>query len=108
MKIRLLHAEQIVVHGLDDLARMVPPGYSGRALGYGQGEGQFAVGDTCWGFYCAPSAHLQFEEGNLSAAELFSMLDAILEAIRRAWGADIEARIEGLHAPTFDESGWRT
>lgn len=107
MKIYLLNADAIVVRGPEDLARMVPADRTGEPLNYGQGEGQFRVDDTAWGFYCAPRPYLQFEEGSLPPTQVLRMLDAILGAIRKAWGADIDVSICGLHSESFVTEEWQ-
>ena len=95
MVVRLVNGDRINVLSLADLASMIPPDRDGEALNYGQGEGQFRVEGTEWGYYCAPYDRLQFEGGSVSPSFLFELLSSIVAQIQCRWGPEISAIVDG-------------
>jgi hypothetical protein len=101
----ILKGESINVLSESDLAGFLPPGHSGKALNYGQGEGQFVVSDTIWGFYCVPEQTLVLEEGCGDFEQVVDLARALLKQARAVWGAGLRAELLGSldgHSPKTD------
>lgn len=100
MNITLKNGNQISISSLSDLEALVPQGMAGKALGYGQGEGQLKIGSTVWGFYVTGAGDYSFllEEGVLSFEEASAIAIGIIQRVRTLWGSEIESVVQGcLH-----------
>ena len=83
MKILIESSQKLEIKSIEDIGKLVPVGMQGRALNYGQGEGQFQIGNFIWGIYVESSQNycLQFEEVYCSLHELQYMLSGIMKQI---------------------------
>ncbi len=94
---------------MKDLRDLVPDGFKGEAVNYGQGEGQIRIENTEWGFYCGPDGagySIVLEEGSVDFDRAVAMAAGILTQIRKKWGTDISAQVEGTLSSTL--GGWDT
>ena len=85
---------------MGDLNDFVPAGFEGKAVNYGQGEGQIRIENSKWGFYVGDDSeyYFAFEEGTLDFSQAIAMAWGIVAQIRWKWGTQVSARMEGsLH-----------
>ena len=107
MKIRLSPSDAMRIDGMKGLNDLVPEGFEGKAVNYGQGEGQIRIENTEWGFYCGPDGagySIVFEEGSVDFERAVAMAAGILKQIRKRFGSDISAQIEGTLSSKL--GGW--
>lgn len=99
MNITLKNTDQMSISSLSDLEELVPEGMTGKALGYGQGEGQLRIGNSVWGFYVtnAGDRSLTLEEGVLSFEEASAIAIGIIDRMRSRWGTYIVSEVRGCH-----------
>ena len=87
------------IQSLNDIGKLVPRSLNGKALNYGQGEGQFQIEDTVWGIYCTGPVDspyfLQYEEGLVTWPRLEELIIALTAQIREEFGSVIEFVVEG-------------
>ena len=84
MTLLLSLSDTMAIGGMKDLNDLVPEGFQGEAVNYGQGEGQIRIGDTEWGFYAGPTGYsIVFEEGALEFDQAVAMAAGILAQIRK-------------------------
>ncbi len=67
MRIELQNYEGDLL-SLKDLEKIIPENRKGKALNYGQGEGQVQIDETVWGIYFGRKEQyfIQYEEGSIS------------------------------------------
>jgi len=113
MKIRLSPSDSMMIDGYEGLNELIPEGFEGEAINYGQGEGQIRIENSEWGFYVGDRPGMGysvvFEEGTLDFDQAIAMATGILAQIRKKWGPQISAHIEGfLHREIggFDREPW--
>jgi len=96
--IKIEDQNQFIILSLADLERIIPLERSGKALNYGQGEGQIQIENTIWGFYITDHKNyrIQFEEGKLSWEQFNLYYEEIFNKIRLEFGNDIEFVSEGI------------
>ena len=89
---------QFKISSLADLERVIPVSRAGKALNYGQGEGQIQIENTIWGFYITDHKNyrIQFEEGYLSWEQFQLYCEEIFNKIRSEFGDGIEFITEGM------------
>ena len=98
MRILIDDKNKIEFDSLTDLAKLIPSSLNGKAINYGQGEGQVEIEGTIWGIYYTDKKYqfcLQYEEGVIEWSSLQHICHLILEQIRLAFGQDIEFYAEG-------------
>ena len=98
MKALIVNSLDIKFGSLSDLSKVIPSKLTGKALNYGQGEGQVEIENTVWGLYVNESGlyELQFEEGELSIVQFFEVSQAIEYKLKLEFGSSLELQIEGL------------
>lgn len=85
---------------MKDLQALVPTGFEGEALNYGQGEGQMRIANTVWGIYIDDSDRYKFvmEEGIVNLSEAIFIASSLLHRIRELWGNQVTDEVKGhLH-----------
>jgi hypothetical protein len=97
MNIIIESDRKIEISSLSDLRKIIPHTTSGRALNYGQGEGQIEINGTIWGMYCGDREHylLQYEEGLEDWSDFKMLLQQIMEQIQSEFGPGLKFIIEG-------------
>ncbi|MDQ8205741.1 hypothetical protein [Pelagicoccus sp. SDUM812003] len=82
---------------LEDLEAIIPTGRKGKALNYGQGEGQVQIDDSVWGVYVGRSKEyfIQYEEGSLSKVAFKDLLNDLIDHLSES--TESEMRILGIH-----------
>lgn len=98
MKIFLKNCDDLLISSLEALEQLIPPGWNGRAINYGQGEGQIEIENTTWGLYyhSQPNSYLlQFEQGHIEFLTLHRLSTAIIANISKKLGHEISAFVEG-------------
>ena len=82
---------------LQDLEQIIPKNRKGKALNYGQGEGQVQIDETVWGIYYGRKKryYIQYEEGSISPAGFKELWKDIIDHLTRNFTADIT--IDGIH-----------
>ena len=87
MKLILRSEREIEFSSLADLEKAIPEEFSGRALNYGQGEGQVQIANTIWGFYYYSNKYyyMQLEEGKEVAELIFELAESISRALSKAF-----------------------
>ena len=98
MKVVLSDSNLISIASIADLDELIPEGWQGEALNYGQGEGQIRVGECEWGFYFDDSGRQYFVlvEGSVELHDAYAMASGILARIQAKWGMGISGRVEGF------------
>ena len=98
MKIILQSKNSIEFNKFSDLARVIPPGCTGKPLNFGQGEGQVKIENTVWGFYAHSKEryYMQYEEGSESWLSVQNLVYKIHEQLSREFETEIELIIEGV------------
>ncbi len=94
----IIESDQIIeISSLNDLNKIIPHTANGRALNYGQGEGQIKINGTIWGMYCGVRGRylLQYEEGLEDWSDFKMLLQQILEQIQSEFGPGLKFIIEG-------------
>jgi hypothetical protein len=76
---------------------LLPSGADTEILSYGQGEGQFRLEQTVWGFYWNDPACLRLEQGELSPEEFQGLASLLVQHIQDQFGADLRVRFVGEH-----------
>lgn len=97
MNIIIQDTESLELSTFEDVEKIIPSGLSGKALNYGQGEGQFQIEDTVWGIYIRSNNTylLQYEEGLKNWNELQEIVNLIHKSINAAFGVNCTLRVEG-------------
>lgn len=97
MKLLLNSSTEINFTCKEDLEKAVPIGTQGKALNFGQGEGQIEIEDAVWGFYVNVNGgyYMAFEEGNLEWEKLNNTVQAIVAALSENFGGAITVLAEG-------------
>lgn len=85
------------VSSVKDLQALVPTGFEGEALNYGQGEGQMRIANTVWGIYIDDSNGYKFvmEEGIANLSEAIFISSSLLRRIREIWGIQVTDEVKG-------------
>ena len=98
MRIKIDDQNQFKISSLADLDRIIPVSRTGKALNYGQGEGQIQIENTIWGFYITDHKYyrIQFEEGCLSWEQFQLFCEEIFVKIRSEFGNEIAFMTEGM------------
>ncbi|MES2673805.1 MAG: hypothetical protein V4660_06165 [Pseudomonadota bacterium] len=91
MKLVLRSEMKINFSSLTDLEKAIPEKFSGRALNYGQGEGQVEIANTIWGFYYYSSKYyyMQLEEGQEVAELIFELAESISNTLSKNFSTPI-------------------
>ena len=99
MKIKFLESEKIDFTNLEDLNRVIPEELPGKAINYGQGEGQVEIQNTVWGFYVGDdnNYYMQYEEGSENWSTIQFLVHSITQKINTEFGADVKLVLEGPH-----------
>ena len=81
----------------EDLLKVIPDGSKGRALNFGQGEGQVEIDGTQWGFYIDQTGlyHMAFECGNLDWRTLNNLVEGIISAINKSFDVNVHVEVKG-------------
>lgn len=97
MNIIIEGSKDVEISSLHDLAKIIPASLRGKALNFGQGEGQVEIEGTIWGMYCGGRENylLQYEEGLISWEEFEPILKAIQDKIKIEFGSQIRFIVEG-------------
>ena len=97
MNINIEGSQGINISSLEDLAKIIPNNLNGKALNYGQGEGQVEIDGSIWGMYCGGKEHyfLQYEEGLKDWNTFKDLLNAIIKQIQSEFGPNLKFTIEG-------------
>jgi len=98
MRIRFDQTVDFQISSASDIERLIPTSIEGVVLNYGQGEGQFQLGETVWGIYTADdgSYHMQYEEGICEWPQLDSIVRTLLSHLNKIFG-DVSETIYGVH-----------
>ena len=98
MRAILENTQELEISSMDDISRLIPSSMSGKALNYGQGEGQFKIENSIWGIYYHSSNKysLQFEEGLLSWEELQNIVSILIKHINVEFQTNINYLFEGM------------
>ncbi|MEH6547724.1 MAG: hypothetical protein V7701_14905 [Sneathiella sp.] len=99
MKIKLLNSENVRFNSLQDLSKVIPEELSGKAVNYGQGEGQVEISNTVWGFYIDSdnNYYMQYEEGVEDWSLIQTLVASITEKINKEFGVEMKLVLEGPH-----------
>jgi len=92
-----IETNQNLVTCLNDLEKFVPESLSGKALNYGQGEGQFKIEDTVWGIYVSKENvyTLQHEEGSIDIKKFIEITNLLILQIESEFGKNIRFKVQG-------------
>lgn len=103
MKLVLRGSSTLNISSEDDLGKIIPRGFKGRVLNYGQGEGQIEIADLVWGVYVGPVAEYQLvlEEGACELGPLKDMVNAVVETI----GSNFQIVVTPIVDGTLTASG---
>ena len=98
LKAIILNSQKMDIQNIEDLDALLPDGYSGKALNYGQGEGQIEISGSVWGFYVnLDSCYvLQYEEGDILVSSFVEILSALEARIKDVYGDGIQVKIQGM------------
>ena len=97
MKLILKNSSNIEFQNKEDLNKVIPDKLNGKALNYGQGEGQVEIENTVWGFYVNEDDdyYMAYEEGVVSFKELINIIDAIVIKINKEFKIKTSIMAEG-------------
>ena len=89
---------EIELASINDVGRLVPVGFEGVALNYGQGEGQFSVSGTVWGVYVNERGQyqIQFEGGQKNWPKFQNLVNAIISQVKSEFGSHLTVKVEGV------------
>lgn len=98
MKFEIINIQEDLFSSLSDLELLIPDGIVGKALNYGQGEGQVKIGETVWGIYVLTSTSysFQFEEGEIPQETLAEFIKSIFSTLKKVFGEEVEIFVIGL------------
>ena len=97
MRIELLGYEESLL-SLKDLEKIIPANRKGKALNYGQAEGQVKIDETVWGIYRTKEKNrymIQYEEGSLSPSEFSEYMKDLIDNLFTNFTEDL--KVEGIH-----------
>lgn len=99
MKLILLNSANISFNKKDELLRVIPCNMDGKALNYGQGEGQVEIEGVVFGFYLNNENiyYMQFEEGVIDWKDLVELIKAIVLKIEKEFNSNIKLIAEGSY-----------
>jgi hypothetical protein len=97
MKIIIKGSQDIEISSIKDLSMIIPNSFNGKALNYGQGEGQVEIEGIIWGLYYGENNNyfLQYEEGFIDWNKFKDLFEAIIKQIQFEFGSHLKFCVEG-------------